>query len=356
MTTTVVCLPGDGIGPEVTAAMKSVVAVAGADIEWLDMPAGQHGIRETGHPLPQATVDAIAKHRLAIKGPTNTPQGKGFSSINVKLRQHFDLYVGLRPFRALPLPGQNQNVDVVLFRENTEGLYACSEEAYTDGPIGAPQRIVALVAHFTDTAMTRLAEQAFQYAVLHGRKRVTVVTKSNIHKQWGRLYIDAFMKVAAKYPQIEAAELLVDATAMLVAMDSPKLDVLVTENMFGDILSDALAGRIGGLGVAPGANIGKDCAIFEAVHGSADDIAGKGIANPTALILSSAMLLDHIGLAAEAGRIRRAITAVIGSGSFVTGDLRSYYPKGIPLVGTAAFTDAICAEIGDVVTGEALNG
>jgi isocitrate dehydrogenase (NAD+) len=344
--TTVICLPGDGIGPEVTAAMKRVVAATGAKIDWLDMPAGLHGIRETGEPLPQITIDAIAKHRLAIKGPTNTPQGGGFSSVNVKLRQHFDLYVGLRPFVSLPIRGQKP-IDIVLFRENTEGLYACHEEAYTDGPKDAPQKVVTLVADFTDTAMTRLAEKAFAFAEQHGRKRVTIVTKSNIHKKWGRLYINAFRAVATKYPQIEATELLVDACAMLVAQDSPKLDVLVTENMFGDILSDALAGRIGGLGVAPGANIGSGCAIFEAVHGSADDIAGKDLANPTALIRSATMLLKSIGLTKEAECIETALRVVVSSGLHVTGDLRWYYPEGTPVVGTTAFADSICAIIGD---------
>jgi isocitrate dehydrogenase (NAD+) len=347
MTTTVVCIPGDGIGPEVTAAMKRVVAATGAKIDWLDMPAGQHGIRETGEPLPQITIDAIARHRLAIKGPTNTPQGKGFSSVNVKLRQHFDLYVGLRPFTALPIPGVKREVDVMLFRENTEGLYACAERFY-DGPSGTQEDQVELTARFTRKAMTRLAEQAFSYAVRAGRKRVTVVTKSNIHKRWGRLYIDAFRAVAAKYPGIEATELLVDATAMLVAQDSPKLDVLVTENMFGDILSDALAGRIGGLGVAPGANIGMGCAIFEAVHGSADDIAGKDLANPTALILSAAMLLDHMGESRHAHHIRKAVHETVKSGAFVTGDLRSYYPAGAPACGTSAFAAAVCMEIEDL--------
>jgi isocitrate dehydrogenase (NAD+) len=339
----VVCIAGDGIGPEVTAAMKAVVAETGAPIEWVDRPAGLGALTTAGDTLPEATLVDIAEHRLAIKGPTNTPKGEGHVSVNVRLRKIFDLYVGFRPYVSLPFFGLNprDRMDLMLFRQNTEGLYACQEELI-EGPDGAEVR---LAARFTAKAMERLSAYAFRLAAVRGRKRVTLVTKSNIHKGWGKLYRDAFMNVAARFPMLETEEMLIDATAMILATNPRRLDVIVTENMFGDILSDQCAGNIGGLGVAPGANIGDDCAIFEAVHGSADDIAGQDKANPTALILSSAMLLEHAGFHEAARKVREAVSRVISNGIHATGDVLRYYPDGTVAVGTCALTDAVCRKI-----------
>jgi isocitrate dehydrogenase (NAD+) len=342
MTTTVVCIPGDGIGPEVAAAMKTVVQTTNAPIRWVDAPAGAETLATHGTLLPQSTIDAIDRCRLAIKGPTRTPKGAGHSSINVELRRRFDLHVGLRPFRSLPFPQGTikDNVDIVLFRQNTEGFYDCREDVDL-GPDG-PE--VTMSARFTALAMKRLAESAFLFARKHGRKKVTLITKSNIFKKWGYVYRNAFDMIAANYPDIEhnVDDVLIDAASMNLVMSPEHLDVIVTENMFGDILSDLCAGLVGGLGVAPGANIGETHAIFEAVHGTADDIAGKGVANPMALILSAAMMLDHAGYPGEAVRIRTAINEVVGSGHFVTGDLRKLYPQGTHLCTTKEFTTAVC--------------
>lgn len=343
MTMKVVCLAGDGIGPEVTASMKLVVGATGVPIDWIDMPAGLGALHSHGDPLPPETVEAIRKYRLAIKGPTNTPKGEGFHSINVALRKMFDLYLGYRPVVSLPLPGEigRRNVDILIYRQNTEGLYAC-KEVRTEGPNGAR---VQLSASFSEEAMIRLAERAFADAVRLGRSRVTLVTKSNIHKEWGRLYRDAFMKVASRHPKIAAEELLVDATSMKLQLQTRHFDMVVTENMFGDILSDLCAGMIGGLGLAAGANIGDDYVIYESVHGSADDIAGQNKANPVALILSAAMMLENTGFEQEAELIRSAIRSVISRGNCVTGDLLMFYPKGTKPCGTREFTDAVCAHI-----------
>jgi isocitrate dehydrogenase (NAD+) len=357
--TKVVCLAGDGIGPEVTAAMKRVIAAAGVAVDWVDMPCGLGAIDTHGSSLPQITLDALAEHKLGIKGPTTTPLGGGHKSANVALRQHFDLHIGFRPFKTAPIPGLHpqDRMDVQIFRQNTEGLYRCTEELVI-GPDG--KKMVKLTAWFTETAMTRLATAAFEHARAEGRKRVTLVTKSNIHKLWGQLYGDAFRAVAAQYSGIESAvavigdkaseaivseEMLVDNCAKTLAMDPGKLDVIVIENMFGDILSDQCAGQIGGLGVAAGANIGDDCAIFEAVHGSAPDIAGLGVSNPTGLILSAVLMFRHIGDHHTADRIEKAVMDVIGCGKFPTGDILKYYRGGTRPVNNEAFTSAVCARL-----------
>lgn len=343
MTKTVVCIAGDGIGPEVTDAMKTVVAATGAPIEWIDAEAGLGALKTRGAALPQATVDLIAAHRLAIKGPTATPKGEGHSSVNVRLRKIFDLHVGYRPYLSLPLPGvtERNRIDLHLFRQNTEGLYDCSEELIED----ERGKRVVLTANFTDQAMERLAKRVFDFAARAGRKRVTLVTKSNIHKAWGKLYHDAFMRAAADFSGIEAEEVLVDAAAMQLAMNPRRFDVIVTENLCGDILSDLCAGIIGGLGVAPGANLGDDRAIFEAVHGTADDIAGQDKANPAALILSAAMMLDRLDYGREAQAIRIAVHGVVAAGRHVTGDLLRFYPQGTMPCGTRAFTQAVISRI-----------
>ncbi len=336
----IVCLPGDGIGPEVIDQMKRVVAALGVTVEWIDMPAGESAVATHGRPLPQETLDAIREYKVAIKGPTTTPGGGGFKSVNVTLRQALDLYCGFRPVRSLPIPGTTQGVDLVIFRQNTEGLYLCEETI--SGEIGS--RKVVLTAHFSEEAMLQLAGRAFRFANATGRNHVTVVNKENIHKLWGKMYHDAFNAIAADYPGILADHMLGDAMGMRLVMTPSSYQVMAIENMFGDFMSDVCAGLIGGLGVAAGANYGDHFALFEAVHGSAPDIAGKGIANPTAILLSSALMLEHIGKNAEAKRLRDAIDAIYSKGEFITGDLARRYP-GITPVGTEAFTDALIREI-----------
>jgi len=339
----VVCLPGDGIGPEVVGEMKRVVAALGVTIEWIDMPAGESALESHGNPLPRETVEAIRECGVAIKGPTTTPGGGGFKSVNVRLRQELVLDSGFRPVRSLPIPGTTQGVDLVIFRQNTEGLYRCDET--TVGEIGS--REVTLTARFTEEAMHELSVRAFLFARATGRDHVTTVNKENIHKAWGRVYHDAFDAVAADFPDIRADHMLVDAMGMRLVISPSSYQVIVIENMFGDILSDVCAGLIGGLGVAAGANYGRNCALFEAVHGSAPDIAGKGIANPTAILLSAALMLEHVGKHDEAARLRDAINAVYAMGEFVTCDLAWRYP-GVSAVGTSAFADAVIRQLSSV--------
>lgn len=336
----VVCLAGDGIGPEVIEQNKRVVAALGVAIDWVDMPAGESALETHGCPLPPETVEAIREHKVAIKGPTTTPGGGGFKSVNVELRQQLDLYCGFRPVRSLPIPGTTQGVDLTLFRQNTEGLYLCDE--VIDGEVGS--RKVVLTAHFTEEAMRELARRAFLFAQATNRDHVTVVNKENIHKKWGGMYRDQFFAIARDFPKIYADHKLVDAMGMLLILNPSAYQVIVIENMFGDILSDVCAGLIGGLGVAAGANYGDHHALFEAVHGSAPDIAGKGIANPTAILLSAALMLEHIKRNDEAKRLRDAINAIYAEGKFVTGDLARRYP-GVTPVGTEAFTDAVIRQI-----------
>ncbi|MEI6510598.1 MAG: isocitrate/isopropylmalate family dehydrogenase [Candidatus Uhrbacteria bacterium] len=336
----IVCLPGDGIGPEVIDQMKRVVAALGVSVEWIDMPAGESAVETHGCPLPQETLDAIREYKVAIKGPTTTPGGGGFKSVNVTLRQALDLYCGFRPVRSLPIPGTTQGVDLVIFRQNTEGLYLCKE--VVAGEVGS--REVTLTARFTEEAMLRLARRAFLFSRHAGRTHATIVNKENIHKEWGGMYHAAFSAIAADFPNVIADHMLVDAMGMRLVMNPGAYQVIVIENMFGDILSDVCAGLIGGLGVAAGANYGDRFALFEAVHGSAPDIAGKGIANPTAILLSSALMLEHIGHNTEAKRLRDAIDAIYSEGALITGDLARRYP-GITPVGTEAFTDALIREI-----------
>lgn len=339
----VVCIEGDGIGTEVTGAMKYVIGSLGLGIEWVDMPAGESALATHGEPLPRMTLDAVREHKVAIKGPTTTPGGGGFKSVNVGLRQQLDLYCGFRPVVSLLIPGTTQGVNLVLFRQNTEGLYRC-EETLTGEP---GSREVVLTAQFTEEAFLRISRRAFLYARANGLDHVTVVNKENIHKVWGMVYHAAFNAIATDFPGIRADHMLVDAMGMRLVMNPGAYQVLVGENMFFDILSDVCAGLIGGLGVACGANYGDHAALFEAVHGSAPDIAGQGIANPTALILSSALMLEHIGHGAEAKRVRDAVNALYARGAYVTGDLAWRYPKGTRACGTKAFAEALVREIHD---------
>ena len=331
-THTIALIPGDGIGKEITEAVKEVANALESPIAWDEVVAGQDAIDATGELIPKAVYDAIDTHKVALKGPVATPIGEGFRSVNVSLRKHYQLHTNIRPIRVLgQIPAIHRDVDIVLFRENTEDLYA-----------GVEKQISADEAHsikiITRQATERIVTAAFEYAVANHRKKVTIVTKANIMKLSDGLFLKVAREIAAKYPQIEATEVLVDNMAMQLVMRPQQYDVVVTENLYGDILSDLMAGLIGGLGLVPGANLGDDVAIFEAVHGSAPDIAGQGIANPTAILLAFADLLDHISLQADATRLRDALNTVLSDAGNFTRDL------GGDLT-TAAFTDRVIAAL-----------
>jgi isocitrate dehydrogenase (NAD+) len=322
-------IPGDGIGPEVADATKLVLEAAGVAIDWEVHDAGAHVAEKRGTTLPNEVLESIRRNKVALKGPIGTPIGKGFRSVNVTLRQSLDLYANVRPVKSLPgVEPRFEGTDMVIVRENTEDLYAGLELMIMPG-------IAQSVKLITDKGCTRICEYAFDYAERMGRKRVTVVHKANIMKLSDGLLLEVFRKVAALHPRIEPAEVIVDACAMTMVKNANKLDVIVTENLYGDILSDLGAGLVGGLGIVPGANIGKDAAVFEAVHGSAPDIAGKGIANPTALIQSAVMMLHHIGERAAADAIGRALVEAYTHKDLWTGDLGGQAT-------TAQFTDGLC--------------
>lgn len=330
---TVTLIEGDGIGPEITAATLRVVAAAGGRIAWQPALAGMTAAERAGDPLPAATVESIKANKLALKGPLGTPIGSGFRSVNVALRQQFDLYANVRPALTIPgVPSRYSGVDIVMVRENTEDLYAGIEH-YVDARRSAAESI-AIITRF---GSERIIEYAFQYARRHGRKKVTLVHKANILKLSNGLFLDVGREVAKRYPEIVFDDMIVDATAMKLVIAPERFDVIVTMNLFGDILSDLIAGLVGGLGVAPGANIGDGgCAIFEAVHGTAPDIAGKGIANPTALMLSAAMLLEHVEQGAAAAKLRAGLKLALSDVATRTGDLGGK-------LGTEAFADAVIA-------------
>lgn len=310
----VVLIPGDGIGPEVSQATRKIVDATGVPINWILEDAGAHVYEKTGTLVPDSVYTAIETNRVALKGPITTPVGTGFKSINVSLRQKYDLYANVRPVMSLPGAGRGQKVDLVIFRENTEDLYAGREVRISDDEVHGIKVI-------TRKASERIARAAFQYARTNGRKTVSAVHKANIMKQADGLFLEATRKVALEFPDIAYNEVIVDNMCMQLVMYPEKYDMLVTENLYGDILSDLAAGLVGGLGLVPGANIGTDCAIFEAVHGSAPDIAGKGLANPIALTLSAAMMLDYLGEKEAAQRIRKAIAGVLAAGTGTTPDL-----------------------------------
>ncbi len=330
-------IPGDGIGPEVTDATLEVLDAVGAPFRWETHNAGMAGVAECGDPLPPETLDSIRKTRLALKGPLTTPVGGGFRSSNVRLREEFQLYANLRPARTLVPGGRFEDIDLVLIRENLEGLYVGFEHYV---PVADDPRAVAVGSGVnTRAGSRRIAEFAFDYAEKNGRRKVTIVHKANVLKALTGLFLEAARDVAKRYAgRIEADERIVDACAMQLVMNPWQFDVIVTTNLFGDILSDEIAGLVGGLGMAPAANIGVDAAIFEAVHGSAPDIAGKGLANPLALMLTSAMMLDHVGERDRALRLRRAIDQVLREDNVRTGDLGGK-------AGTKEFTQAIVARL-----------
>ncbi len=333
---TVALIEGDGIGPEISAATRRVIAAAGGKLAWEPVLAGMTAAEKLGDPLPAATLDAIKKHQLALKGPLGTPIGGGFRSVNVTLRQTFDLFANVRPTQTIPgVPTRFSGVDIVMVRENTEDLYA-GVEHYVD-----PRRTAAeSICIITRFGSERVIVYAFEYARSHGRKKITLVHKANILKMTNGLFLDVGREVAARYPDIAFDDMIVDATAMKLVVQPERFDMIVTMNLFGDILSDLTAGLIGGLGVAPAANIGDGgCAIFEAVHGTAPDIAGKGIANPTGLMLSAVMLLEHVGQREAAARMKAGIHAALASPETRTGDLGGK-------TNTAGYADAIIRAMG----------
>jgi isocitrate dehydrogenase (NAD+) len=332
MAHTITLIPGDGIGPEVTAATQRVLEAAGVKIDWEVQEAGAAVAERRGTTLPEEVLESVRRNKVALKGPIGTPIGKGFKSVNVTLRQALDLYANVRPVRSLPgVEPRFENTDIVIVRENTEDLYAGLELMIMPG-------IAQSIKLITERSCVRICEYAFRYAEQCGRKRVTVVHKANIMKLSDGLLLDSFRKVAAKHPTIEPAEVIVDACAMQMVRAANKLDVIVTENLYGDILSDLGAGLVGGLGIVPGANIGEDAAVFEAVHGSAPDIAGQGVANPTAVIQSAIMMLRHLGEQHAADRIEQALTWLYSTAKVRTADLGGSAT-------TQQFTDALCDAI-----------
>jgi isocitrate dehydrogenase (NAD+) len=316
----VTLIPGDGIGPSITDATVRLLEAAGAPITWDRQLAGMTAVKELGDPLPEAVLDSIRRTKLALKGPLETPVGKGFRSINVALRKEFDLYANLRPAKTV-LPGLRfDNVDVVIVRENTEGLYVGIENYVKVGD--DPHAVAQSVAVVSRTAAERVVRYAFEYALANGRKKVSIVHKANILKYSQGLFLETGRAIAKEYEgRIACDDKIVDACAMELVMRPEKFDVIVTTNLFGDILSDLTSGLVGGLGLTPGANIGYTVGIFEAVHGTAPDIAGKGIANPTAVMLAGCQLLDHMGEQARATRVRAAIETTLRERKTVTGDV-----------------------------------
>ena len=333
----VTLIPGDGIGPSITAATVRILEASGAEIDWDHQVAGMAAVARYGDPIPDATLDSIKRTRLALKGPLETPVGEGFRSINVALRKTFDLYANVRPAYSIVPGGRYENLDIVLIRENTEGLYVGIEHYIK---VGDDARAAAeSIALITRAGSERIARYAFEYAVRHRRKKVTLVHKANILKYSQGLFLDSGRLIAREYVgRVEFEERIVDAMAMNLVLNPERFDVIVTTNLFGDILSDQISGLVGGLGLAPGGNIGLHGAIFEAVHGTAPDIAGKNVANPGALVLASCMLLEHIGEGERALRIRRALETVIREGKTVTRDLGG-------TATTDEFTDAIIGRL-----------
>ena len=333
----VTLIPGDGIGPSISAATVRILEAVGADITWDTQVAGMAAVAKHGDPIPDVTLASIKKTGLALKGPLETPVGEGFRSINVALRKTFDLYANVRPAYSIVPGGRYRDLDIVLIRENTEGLYVGVEHYIKIGndPRAAAESIAIITRHGSE----RICRYAFEYAVKHNRKKVTLVHKANILKFSQGLFLDTGRAIAREYQgRVEFDERIVDAMAMNLVLNPERFDVIVTTNLFGDILSDQISGLVGGLGLAPGANIGEHGAIFEAVHGTAPDIAGKNVANPGALVLAACMLLEHIGEPERSLRVRRALETVIKEGKTVTRDLGG-------TASTDQFTDAVIARL-----------
>lgn len=330
---TVTLIPGDGIGPEITHSLQAVFSAVQAPITWDVQEVGLDVLEKTGSLVPDSVFASIEKNRIALKGPLATPIGTGHRSLNVMLRQRYDLYACVRPVKSIPgITSRYSEVDVVIFRENTEDLYA-----------GKEVQISADEAHslkvITRQASTRIAQAAYEYAEANHRKQVTIVTKANIMKLSDGLFLEACRDVSKHYPQIKTTEILVDNLCMQLVVDPSRFDILLTENLYGDILSDLAAGLVGGLGFVPGANLGNDTAIFEAVHGTAPDIVGQDKANPTAMLLSGVLMLRHIRLTEVADRIEKAIMSVLADPNVITADRGGS-------VGTQALTQLICRALG----------
>jgi isocitrate dehydrogenase (NAD+) len=313
-------IPGDGIGPEITAAVVEILDALGKPFVWDVQQGGMAAVEKSGDPLPAALLDSIRRTRLALKGPLATPVGGGYRSVNVRLREEFKLYANLRPARTLIAGGRYEDIDIVLVRENLEGFYIGFEHYI---PIdGDPQAAAISSGINTRAGSRRVAEFAFEYALKHGRKKVTIVHKANVLKALSGIFLDTAREVARKYEgKVAMDDRIIDACAMQLVLKPWQFDVILTTNLFGDILSDEIAGLVGGLGMAPGANIGVDAAIFEAVHGSAPDIAGRGVANPLALLLATALMLDHVGRSDAALTLRNAIDGMLRDDGVRTGDL-----------------------------------
>lgn len=329
--TSVVFISGDGIGPEITSAVRQILDHAGAEINWIEASAGLATFEACGNPLPEETLEKVRQHKVALKGPLTTPVGAGFRSINVKLRQIFELYSNIRP--AVSIPGLRNPcgmVDLVLFRENTQGLYSGIEH-WVDNT----QNIAQSVAVVTREASQDIITAAFDYARLRGRKKVTLVHKANILKLTSGLFLEVGREVAKNYSDITFEDLIVDNMAMQMVLNPQRFDVIVTTNLFGDILSDLASGLVGGLGMTGSANIGRSYAMFEAVHGSAPDIAGMGKANPTALLFSAIMMLEHLDKKEIAQKIKQAVLSVLEKGDVKTADLGGHSS-------TQEYTKAIC--------------
>jgi isocitrate dehydrogenase (NAD+) len=325
-------IPGDGIGPEVAEAVVRIVKVAGLEIDWERHDAGVVAFERTGETLPAALLDSIRRNRVALKGPVTTPIGQGFTSVNVGLRKALELYANLRPVRNLPgVQSRYEGVDLVIVRENTEDLYAGLEHEVVPG-------VVESLKIITERASTAIARFAFDHARRYRRRRVTAIHKANIMKLSDGLFLDSTRRVARDYTDITYDERIVDAACMHLVMSPEKLDVLLLPNLYGDIVSDLCAGLVGGLGVVPGANHGTEVAVFEAVHGSAPDIALKNLANPTALLLSALMMLEHLGERDQAARIRAALDQVLVEGRIRTHDLGG-------TATTTEFTEAVCRQL-----------
>jgi isocitrate dehydrogenase (NAD+) len=330
MTHTIALIPGDGIGPEVTQAAVRAVEASGAAVHWEEMEAGAGAIEKYGKPLPDNVLESLRRIGVGLKGPIATPVGGGFSSVNVAMRKTLDLYVNYRPARALPgIPSRfaELDLDLVLFRENTEGLYSGLEHEVVPG-------VVESLKIITDKASRRIARYSFEFARKRGRKKVTALHKANIMKLSDGLFLRCAREVAEEFPEITYEELIIDNACMQLVLAPERFDVLVAENLYGDIVSDLCAGLVGGLGLVPGANIGDHCAVFEAVHGSAPDIAGKGIANPTALMRAAVQMLAHVGEPDASKRLQNAIRAVYAEGKTLTRDIGGK-------ASTADFADAV---------------
>jgi isocitrate dehydrogenase (NAD+) len=320
MSTTVTLIPGDGIGPSITEATTRILEAAGAAVQWDERLAGVAAIETHHTPIPEETLESVRRTTVALKGPLTTPVGTGFRSINVALRKEFDLYANVRPALTLMTGGRYEDIDLVLIRENTEGLYVGVEHYIGVGD--DPRAAAESVRIITRYGAERIVRYAFDYAVSHGRRKVTLAHKANILKFTQGLFLDIGREIAKEYEgRVEFEDRIIDATAMLLVLNPYQFDVLVMENMFGDILSDQMAGLVGGLGMAPGGNIGRDAAIFEPVHGSAPDIAGLGIANPTAMMLAGCMMLEHLGQHAVSERVRAALKDTLEARKTVTPDV-----------------------------------